>query len=113
MTKTIVPLGLKHNEASLLAGFDVLAAEMLVEGRAPNLSVARLDAILAMLRGQQVELASVLADLEVRAPSCDVRIDGINADLRDRTREGLALIDLLIQQGQACRMTTERGLSRR
>ncbi|TXN01086.1 hypothetical protein FV242_19680 [Methylobacterium sp. WL64] len=110
MTGTIVPLRLKRDEASALIRFDAAAVELLVEGQASNLSVARLDAILALLRGQRAKLVAILADLEARAPSFDTRIAGINVDLRDRTREALALIDLLIQRVQACRTTTERGL---
>jgi uncharacterized protein involved in exopolysaccharide biosynthesis len=110
MTGTIIPLRLKRDEASALASFDTLATELLAEGRAPNLSVARFDAILTKLRGQRVELASVLADLEARAPSCDAPIEAINAELRDGAREGLAQINLFIQQAETCRTTAERGL---
>ncbi|MCJ2055413.1 hypothetical protein MKL09_02475 [Methylobacterium sp. J-048] len=109
MTGTIIPLRLKHDEASALADFDVLAAELLIEGQAPNLLVARFGAILTKLRGQRVELALVLADLEARAPSHDVRINGINADLHDRAREGLAQIDLFIFQAEICRSKAEQS----
>lgn len=103
MTGAILPLRLKRDEASPLVGFDVLATELLVEGRAPNLSVARLDAILGKLRGQRTELAAILVDLQGRVPSCDARIEAVNADLRDSGREGLAQIDLFIQQAMSCR----------
>ena len=94
MTGAIIPLQLKRDEASVLAGFDALAAELLVEGRAPNLSVARLDAIVIKLRGQRTELAAILVDLEGRAPSCDERIDAVNADLGLALRPGS--VDMLI-----------------
>ncbi|MCJ2124785.1 hypothetical protein [Methylobacterium sp. J-077] len=109
MTGAIIPLRLKRDQASALAGFDALAAELLVEGQAPNLSVARLDAILGKLRGQRAQLAAILADLEARAPSCDARIEAINADLRDGAREGVAQIDLFIHQAERCRSKAEQS----
>ena len=107
MTETIIPLRLKRDEASALAGFDVLAAELLAEGQAPNLSAARLDAILGKLREQQTQLAVIRADLEDRVPSCDARIEAINADLCHFAREGLTQINLYIQQAMSCRTKVE------
>jgi hypothetical protein len=109
MTGTIIPLRLKRDEASTLAGFDMLATELLAEGQAPNLSAARLEAILGKLRGQRTQLVAILADLEGRVPSCDARIEAVNANLRDSAREGLAHIDLFIQQAENCTVRAEGG----
>lgn len=111
MTGAIIPLRLKRDEATALADFDTLAAELIAEGQAPNLSVARLDAILGKLRGQRTELAAILADLEGRVPSCDARIEAINADLRDGAREGLVQIDLFIHESERCRSKAEQSRS--
>ncbi|SFM56372.1 hypothetical protein [Methylobacterium pseudosasicola] len=107
MTGAIIPLRLKRDQTSALAGFDVLAAELLVEGKAPNLSAARLDAILGKLREQRTQLAVILAHLEERVPSCDAWIEAIDADLRDFAREGLTQIARYIQQAMSCRMKVE------
>ena len=107
MTGTIIPLRLKRDETSALASFGTLATELLAEGRAPNLLVARFDAILKKLRGQRAKLASVLADLEARAPSCDAQIEIINVNLRNGAREGLTHIDLFIREAMSCRLKSE------
>jgi len=109
MTGTIIPLRLKRNEASALAGFDTLAIELLAEGQAPNLSAARLDAILGKLRGQRAQLAAILVDLEDRVPSFDARIEAVNADLRDSARQGLDQINLFIQQAMSCKTKVKPG----
>lgn len=107
MTGATIPLRLKRDQTSALADFDTLATELLAEGQAPNLSAARLDAILGKLREQQTQLAVILADLEERVPSCDARIEAIDADLRDFAREGLTQIALYIQQAIRCRTKVE------
>lgn len=104
MMGMVIPLRLKRDETSALAGFDVAAAELLAEGRAPTLSMAQFDAILMKLRRQRAELLAINADLEQRAPSGDARIDTINATLSVEARKGLAHIDLFIQQAESGRL---------
>ncbi|MCJ2092801.1 hypothetical protein MKK67_09845 [Methylobacterium sp. J-072] len=109
MTGTIIPLPLGGEGASSLAGFDVIAAELLTEGRAVSLSAARIEAILVKLGAQRAELTAVLADLQARPPSGDVRIDALNADLSVAASKGLAQIELFIEQAEACAVTAGRG----
>lgn len=97
MTGTIIPLRHKGEEASALAGFDMIAAEMLTEGRAVSLSAARTDVILTRLRAQRTELTAVRADLQARPPSGDVRIDAINASLIVAANKALVQIELSLQ----------------
>lgn len=105
MTGTIIPLRLKRDETSALAGFDAAAADLLAEGRAPTLSAAHLDAILMKLRRQRVELLAINALLERRASSGDAQIDAINAKLCAEACNGLAHIELFIQQAETSALT--------
>ena len=109
MTGTIIPLRLKRDETSALAGFDAAAADLLAEGRAPTLSAAHLDAILMKLRRQRAELLAINATLETRASSGDAQIDAINAKLCVEARNGLTHIDLFIQQVETCALAPRPG----
>lgn len=102
MTGTVVSLQTRADGASALARIDVAAIELLAEGRAATLSVARIDVILANLVGQRAELVAVIAELSRRPSSGNTRIDALNADLRVAARDGLVQIDLFIEQTQTC-----------
>lgn len=109
MTGAIIPLRLKRDGTSALAGFDAVAAELLAEGRAPTLSAAQIDAILMKLQGQRAELTAILADLVTRTSSGDTRIDAINATLSVEARNGLSQIDSFIQQAETCVLAARSG----
>ncbi|MCJ2016935.1 hypothetical protein MKK84_05760 [Methylobacterium sp. E-065] len=109
MTATVIPLRLKRDETSALAGFDAAAADLLAEGRAPTLSSAQLDAILMKLRRQRAEPLTINVTLETRASSDDARIEVINAKLCVEVRKGLVQIDLLIQQAETCARAVRQG----
>ncbi|MCJ2097267.1 hypothetical protein MKK82_00320 [Methylobacterium sp. E-046] len=79
-----------------------MAAELLREGRAVTLSGARLDAIRAALSAKRLQLAAVIADLQARPPSGDVRIDAVNATLRAEAGTGLTYIDVFLQKVEGC-----------
>ncbi|KNY19112.1 hypothetical protein [Methylobacterium sp. ARG-1] len=102
MTGTIIPLRPKSGEASALASFDVIAAEMLTEGRAISLSAARIEVILAKLGVQRTEMFALLADLQARPPSGVIQLDTINDNLSVAASKGLVLIELFIQQAGTC-----------
>ncbi|MGH1592250.1 hypothetical protein ACRBEV_32530 [Methylobacterium phyllosphaerae] len=97
MTSMIVPFRRKSDETSALARFDVIAAELLAEGRAGALSEARLVAILAELRQNRVYLCTTIAD-QVR-----IEIDGhpqsrrLAANIRAIAGLALAKLDELIE----------------
>lgn len=102
MTGTIIPLQSKQHATSALAAFDIAAIELLVGGRAATLSGARLSAIRGKLVEQRVQLAAVIADLQARPPSGDLRIDAVNATLRTEADTGLAYLDLFLVRVETC-----------
>ncbi|SFM72344.1 hypothetical protein [Methylobacterium pseudosasicola] len=102
MTGIVVPMQPGGNEAFSLTRIDVVAIELLAEGRAATLSAARLDAILAHLNGHRADLVAVIAELRSRPSSGDARIDALNANLSVEASKGLAQIDLFIGQAEIC-----------
>ena len=105
MSSAIIAFRRKGDEASAIGDFDGVATTLLSEGRAFSLTTARIEAILLKLRAQRSELAAVIADLQVRPPSGDIRIDMVNANLRIEASKGLAQIDRLVQHAETCVVT--------
>src|SRR4051812_28872460 len=96
MTASIIPMR-PRGGGSALTELDEIAVELLADGRAANLSVARVNLLLTKIGTQRAELVAVIEDLQTRSPSGDVQVDQVNADLRTVAVSGLAQIDQLIQ----------------
>ena len=97
MTGTIIPLRSKDEETSALAHFDVLAAELLTEGRAASLSAARLDAILTELRRHRSQLCAVMEDQHRSSLAAHAQFGSLAASIRAVANQTLARIDQLIE----------------
>ena len=104
MTGTLIPLRSDRCATSALASVDVTALELLQDGRAATLSGARLDVIWADLLVRRVQLAAVIADLQVRPLSGDARIDAVNATLLTEAGTGLSFIDQFLDQVEKCNL---------
>lgn len=96
MTNPIIPFRRKSDEASALAAFDVIAAELLAEGRATSLSAARLDAILTELRRNRVHLCAVMEDQGLSGLTGHTQLGGLAVNIKTIAAQGLAQIDQLI-----------------
>ncbi|GJE59114.1 hypothetical protein [Methylobacterium trifolii] len=101
MSAKIIPLPRKGQEAPAFARVAFLAAEMLTEGQAVNLTAARKAVILRDLQTYRDELIAVIADLETRKPTGKIEIDTVNAQLKVAASEGLAQIALVIERLEA------------
>jgi len=97
MTGTIIPLRSKDEETSALAHFDVLAAELLTEGRAASLSAAWLDAILTELHRNRVQLCAVMEDQHRSGLAAHAQFGGLATGIRAVANQTLARIDQLIE----------------
>ncbi|MCJ2068559.1 hypothetical protein MKK75_07030 [Methylobacterium sp. J-030] len=100
MAETIIPLRLRDEDHSALARVDVTAAGMLARGQAATLQAARVEVILADLRGHRDQMTTLLADLRARRPTEDPGIDTANANLVTAINQGVAQIDLFIARAQ-------------
>ena len=107
MTGTIIPLRSDRCATSASDALDVTAVELLREGRAVTLSGARLDAIRADLSAKRLQLAAVIAALQARPPSGDVRIDAVNATLCAEAGTGLTYIDAFLRLVEGCALRIE------
>lgn len=97
MTGTIIPLRAKDEETSALARFDVLAAELLTDGRAESLSAARLDVILTELHLYRVQLCTVMEGPRTSTLAEDAQFASLALEIRAVAEQALARIDQLIE----------------
>jgi len=104
MSASIIPLRPRNGSPALIE-LDEIAAELLADGQAANLSLARVDLLLTKIGAQRAELVAVIEDLQARPPSGDTQVDQANADLRTVAVSGLAQIDQLIQVIEAWRLS--------
>ncbi len=102
VTGTIIPLRSNRGATSEFDVVDVTAMMLLREGRAATLSGARLDAIRTDLLAKRVQLTAVIAELQARPASGDLRIDAVNATLRAEASTGLIYLDLFLEQLKTC-----------
>ena len=75
--------------------------ELLIGGQAASLQAARVEVILANLREQRDQMATLLADLRGREPTGDVQIAEANTNVVTAINHGIVQIDLFIAQTQA------------
>jgi hypothetical protein len=108
MSASIIPLRPRGDHFAL-AELDQIAAELLADGQAANLSVARINLLLTKIRAQRAELAAVVEDLQARPHTSDTQVDQVNADLNTVATSGLAHIDQLIQLIEAWRPSTTKS----
>ncbi|MGH1573809.1 hypothetical protein ACRAWG_28110 [Methylobacterium sp. P31] len=101
MSSTIIPFRCKSDAASALASFDVIAAELLADGRAMSLSAARLDAILAELRRNRAHLCVVLDDQGLSGLTGHAQLGSLAVNIKTIAGQGLAHIDQLIGLAEA------------
>jgi hypothetical protein len=101
MTNPIIPFRRKSDETTALASFDVIAAELLAEGRATSLSAARLGAILADLRRNRVHLCGVMEDQGLSGLTGHAQLGGLAVNIKAIAGQGLAQIDQLIELAEA------------
>lgn len=97
MTGMIIPLRPKDDGPSALARFDVLAAELLTDGRAKSFSAARLDVILAELRRHRVHLYAAMEDQGVSRLTGHAQLGSLAANIQAIAGQALAQIDHLIE----------------
>ena len=98
MTGTIISLRPERCGTAALARVDVMAVELLQAGHAATLSGARLNAMRADLLAKRQQLVAVIADLQMRPPSGNARIDAINATLCTEASTGLSHVDEFLEQ---------------
>lgn len=101
MSNGIVPLRRRGEERSALAKVDVAAVEMLANGQATSLQVARAEVILADLREQRDHMVKLLTDLRGRELTGKTQIDEANASLITAINQGIIQIDLFVAQARA------------
>ena len=101
MSEGIIPLRRRSDERSALARVDATAVEMLADGQATTLRVARAEVILADLREQRDQLTTLLADLRGREPTGEPQIDEANANLITAIGQGITQLDLFVAQARS------------